>query len=81
MDSIFLQGLNIYYVNYNYSTLYLGTCPINRKLPLRFVTANMTGNALWQTFANHAEADDKDQGSMPEPVSCKQFADAMMLKI
>ena len=29
----------------------------------------MTGHALWQTFANHAEADEPDTGSMPEPVS------------
>jgi len=42
---------------------------MNRKLPLRFVTSNMTGHALWQTFANHAEADEPDTGSMPEPVS------------
>lgn len=41
---------------------------MNRKLPLRFVTANMTGHALWQTFANHAEASDPDPGTMPPPV-------------
>lgn len=46
-----------------------GSCPISKKLPLRFVTANMTGHALWQTFANHAENDDQEPGEMPEQKS------------
>ena len=42
---------------------------MSRRLPLRFVTANMTGHALWQTFANHEDDPDKTDGEMPEPVS------------
>ncbi|WAR00886.1 hypothetical protein MAR_025258, partial [Mya arenaria] len=60
-----------------------GTTPLNRKLPLRFMTANMTGHALWQTFANHAELEEPDTGAMPDPVSpedkydelCADFSD------
>ena len=46
-----------------------GSSMMSRRLPLRFVTANMTGHALWQTFANHGDDDDKTEGEMPEPVS------------
>ena len=46
-----------------------GSSMMSRRLPLRFVTANMTGHALWQTFANHDDDDDKTEGEMPEPVS------------
>ena len=56
------QGLRIVYV------FIAGSSAMARRLPLRFVTANMTGHALWQTFANHADDPDQTPGEMPEPV-------------
>ena len=46
---------------------------MSRRLPLRFVTANMTGHALWQTFANHDDDPEKTDGEMTEKVSTNIF--------
>lgn len=38
----------------------IGSSVLNKLPPFRFVTANMTGQALWQTFVNHEDGEEEN---------------------
>ena len=43
-----------------YFILYVGSSVLNKLPPFRFVTANMTGQALWQTFVNSEDGEETE---------------------
>lgn len=49
--------------NHNCNLIYLcfsGPSVLNKLAPFRFVTSNMTGQALWQTFVNQEDGEETD---------------------